>query len=462
VADLQQHLLLVDDEHAFREVMAERLGDQGYRVEQAGSGEEALERLSEFAFDVLITDLRLPGVDGRQVLDEAFARYPEITAIVITGYGGVREAVEVTRRGAEGFITKPFQFEELLHELSMAAEKRRLKSENAYLRAQLQDRSKLDGIVGRTPIMLQLFELVRTVAATPSTVLITGETGTGKELAARAIHDASPRRAQRFVALNCSAIPETLLEAEIFGHVRGAFTGAIANRPGRLEQANRGTLFLDEIGTMSPALQAKLLRVLQSREFERVGDSQTIKVDVRVVAATNSDLKRMVADGMFREDLFYRLNVIPVHVPALRERRGDIPLLAQHFLDKFAKESQPPRGRVTIAQEAQQALMAYEWPGNVRQLENVIERAFALSPGRNQIVGADLPPELQQAPVAIDADDYVLPDVGVDLEQAVATFEHALIKRALDRTEGNKSQAADLLKLKRTTLIEKLKRLERF
>jgi two-component system response regulator PilR (NtrC family) len=457
-----QHLLLVDDEHAFREVIAERLGDHGYRVEQAGSGEEALERLSEFAFDVLITDLRLPGADGRQVLDEAFARYPDITAIVITGYGGVREAMEVTRLGAEGFITKPFQFEELLHELAMAAEKRRLKSENAYLRAQLQDRSKLEGIIGRTPIMLQLFELIRTVAATPSTVLITGETGTGKELVARAIHDASPRRAQRFVALNCSAIPETLLEAEIFGHIRGAFTGAVANRQGRLEQANRGTLFLDEIGTMSPALQAKLLRVLQAREFERVGDSQTIKVDVRVVAATNSDLKRLVAEGGFREDLYYRLNVIPVRLPALRERRADIPLLAQHFLDRFAGESQPPRGRVTIAQETQQVLMAFDWPGNVRQLENVIERAFALSPGRNQIVAADLPPELQRAPVAIDADDFMLPDEGVDLEQAVATFEHALIRRALDRTDGNKSQAADLLKLKRTTLTEKLKRLERF
>jgi len=461
MTDTPQHLLLVDDERAFREVIAERLGDAGYRVEQAGSGEEALERLNEFAFDVLITDLRLPGVDGRQVLDEAFARYPEITAIVITGFGGVREAVDVTRLGAEGFITKPFQFEELLHELSTAAEKRRLKSENAYLRAQLQDRFKLEGIVGRTPIMLQLFELIRTVASTSSTVLVTGETGTGKELAARAIHDASPRRSQRFVAINCSAIPETLLEAELFGHVRGAFTGAVANRQGRLEQAHRGTLFLDEVGTMSPALQAKLLRVLQSREFERVGDSQTIKVDVRVVAATNSDLKRLVAEGQFREDLFYRLNVIPVRLPALRERRADIPLLAQHFLDGFARDAVPSRGRMTFAQEALQALMAFDWPGNVRQLENVVERAFALSPGRNQIVASDLPPEFHAMPTTIDPAEYVLPDAGVNLEVVVAKFEHALIRRALERTGGNKSQAADLLELKRTTLIEKLKRLER-
>jgi two-component system response regulator PilR (NtrC family) len=461
MSESPQHLLLVDDEQSFREVMAERLSEAGYRVEQAGSGEDALARLQDFAFDILVTDLRLPGVSGRQVLDEAFARYPEITAIVITGYGGVRDAVEVTRLGAEGFITKPFQFEELLHELNTATEKRRLKSENAYLRQQLHDRSKIDGIVGRTPVMMQMFELLHTVAATSSTVLITGETGTGKELVARAIHEASPRRHHRFVALNCSAIPETLLEGEIFGHVRGAFTGAIANRQGRLEQANRGTLFLDEVGTMSPALQAKLLRVLQSREFERVGDSQTIRVDVRVLAATNSDLKRMVAEGQFREDLYYRLNVIPVRIPALRERRADIPLLAQHFLDRFARESIPPRGRVTIAQETQQALMAYDWPGNVRQLENVIERAFALSPGRSQILASDLPPELQRLPATINPGEYLLPQEGVNLEHVVATFEHSLIKRALERTDGNKSQAADLLQLKRTTLIEKLKRLDR-
>jgi two-component system response regulator PilR (NtrC family) len=460
MSDVQQHLLLVDDEPAFREVIAERLADSGYRVVQAGSGEEAVERLREFAFDILVTDLRLPGVDGRQVLDEAFARYPEITAIVITGYGGVREAVEVTRRGAEGFITKPFQFEELVHELNTATEKRRLKSENEYLREQLHDRTKIDGIVGRTPVMMQLFELLHTVAATASTVLITGETGTGKELVARAIHDASPRRTQRYVALNCSAIPETLLEAEIFGHVRGAFTGAVANRQGRLEQANRGTLFLDEVGTMSPALQAKLLRVLQTREFERVGDSQTIRVDVRVVAATNSDLKKMVTEGQFREDLYYRLNVIPIRIPALRERRADIPLLAQHFLDKFAKEM-PARGRVTITQEAQQALMAFDWPGNVRQLENVVERAFALSPGRSQIGAADMPPEMQRLPAVLNPAEFAMPETGLDLEQVVNSFEHTLIKRALERTEGNKSQAADLLQLKRTTLIEKLKRLER-
>jgi DNA-binding NtrC family response regulator len=456
-----QHLLLVDDEAPFREVIAERLAEQGFRVEQAGTGEEALERLSEFAFDILITDLRLPGVDGRQVLDEAFTRYPDIIALVITGYATIREAVDVTRLGAEGFITKPFQFEELLHELSAAVEKRRLRAENDYLRAQLHERFQLDGMVGRTPVMQQLRELLRTVALTSSTVLISGETGTGKELAARAIHDVSPRRLGRFVALNCSAIPETLLEAELFGHVRGAFTGAVANRQGRLEQANRGTLFLDEVGTMSPPLQAKLLRVLQSREFERVGDSQTIRVDVRVIAATNSDLRRMVDEGAFREDLFYRLNVIPVRIPPLRERRGDIPLLAQHFLDELVKASQPPRSRVTLSQDAQQALMAYTWPGNVRQLENVMERSLVFTPGRAQLTAADLPEEIAAVQPLPKGEEIAIPDDGLQLDELVTSFEHSLIRRALDRTGGNKRQAADLLHIKRTTLIEKLKRLSR-
>ena len=455
-----QHLLLVDDEASFREAIGEQLVNAGFVVVQAGTGEAALEQLNQFAFDILVTDLRLPGIDGRQVLDETLAKYPDIVAIVITGFGTVREAVEITRRGAEGFITKPFQFEELLHELNVAVEKRRLKAENAYLRAQLHDRFGIDGIIGRTQVMMQLFELLRTVASTPSTVLISGETGTGKELAARAIHDASPRRSQRFVAINCSAIPETLLEAELFGHVRGAFTGAVANRQGRIEQANRGTLFLDEVGTMSPALQAKLLRVLQAREFERVGESQTVKVDVRVIAATNSDLKRMVEEGTFREDLFYRLNVIPIRLPPLRERRADIPLLAQHFLDRFSAQT-PERGRVTLTQDAQQTLMAFAWPGNVRQLENVIERTFALSPGRTQLAAGDLPDELREVGPLVSPTEVLIPDSGIEMERLVSEFEHALIKRALERAGGNKRLAADLLHVKRTTLIEKLKRLER-
>jgi DNA-binding NtrC family response regulator len=455
-----KHLLLVDDESALREAIAERLADHGFAVVQAATGEDALAHLAAFAFDIIITDLRLPGMDGRAVLDAALERYPDIIAIIITGFGTVKDAVEAIKHGAADFITKPFQFDALLHVLRSALEQRRLRAENAYLRSQLEDRYRIDGIIGRSRVMRDLFQLLETVAATSSTVLINGETGTGKELAARAIHHNSPRRQNRFVALNCSAIPETLLEAELFGHVRGAFTGAVANRQGRLEQAHKGTLFLDEVGTMSPALQAKLLRVLQEREFERVGDGHTIKVDVRVVAATHSDLQKMVAEGSFREDLFYRLNVIPVKLPSLRERREDVPLLVQHFLQKLAAEVTPPR-TVTMSQEALRVLMSYNWPGNVRQLENVVERALAFSQGRPQIEVSDLGPELQKVTVTADARDGWFPDEGIDLERYIEGLELSLIRRSLERTRGNKVQAARLLNVKRTTLIEKLKRLER-
>src|SRR5687767_11774731 len=457
MTDHQKHLLIVDDEAPLREAIAERLGDHGFVVEQAGSGEEAIERLSAFAFDVLITDLRLPGIDGRKVLDAAIERYPDIIGIVITGFGTVKDAVDAIKQGASDFITKPFQFDALLHVLRSAMEQRRLKSENAYLRSQLEERYRFAGIVGRSRPMRELFQLLETVAATSSTILITGETGTGKELAARAIHHNSPRRANRFVAINCSAIPETLLEAELFGHVRGAFTGAVGNRQGRLEQAHKGTLFLDEVGTMSPALQAKLLRVLQEREFERVGDSHTIKIDVRVIAATHSDLAKMVADGTFREDLFYRLNVLPVQLPPLRDRRDDIPLLVQHFLQRLAADN--GRGAMTVSQDAMRRLMAYRWPGNVRQLENVVERAMAFSQGRSHIDVQDLPPEIQNQTGIVEGADTWLPEDGIDFESYIERIELSLIQRSLERTRGNKRQAARLLNLKRTTLIEKLKRL---
>ena len=457
MSDTPKHLLIVDDEKALREAIAEQLTDHGFVVEQAESGEQALDRLADFAFDVIITDLRLPGIDGRQVLDGALQRYPEIIAIVITGFGTVKDAVDAIKQGAADFITKPFQFDALLHVLNSALEQRRLKSENAYLRSQLEERYKLDGLVGRSALMRDLFGLLEIVASTSSTVLITGETGTGKELAARAIHHNSARRANRFVAINCSAIPETLLEAELFGHTRGAFTGAVGNRQGRFEQAHKGTLFLDEVGTMSPALQAKLLRVLQEREFERVGDSHTIKVDVRVIAATHSDLQRMVAEGSFREDLFYRLNVIPVKLPALRDRREDIPLLVQHFIQRLSADA--GRTPVKVSQEAMRSLMAYAWPGNVRQLENAVERALAFTQGRGQIDVHDLTPEIRETPPAATIDPF-LPDDGLDFETYISGVELALIRRSLERTQGNKRQAAKLLKLKRTTLIEKLKRLE--
>ena len=471
-----KHLLLVEDETPLRETLAERLAEHGFAVAQADTGERAIEQLAEFAFDIVITDLRLPGLDGTRVLEAALLRYPDIIGIIVTGYGTVKDAVEAIKRGATDFVTKPFQFDELLHALNSALEQRRLKAENAYLRSQLQERYRFEGLIGRSQAMRDLFQLLETVSASASTILVSGETGTGKEVVARAIHHNSPRRAQRFVALNCGAIPETLLEAELFGHVRGAFTGAIGTRQGRLEQAHKGTLFLDEVGTMSPGMQMKLLRVLQEREFERIGDAHTIKVDVRVVAATNSDLQKMVAEGTFREDLFYRLNIIPVLLPPLRDRREDIPLLVQHFLKKFsgpesggisAKPDQArpePGGRpsavLTLSQQAMRCLMAYSWPGNVRQLENAIERAVALSGGRTQIETADLTLDIQQASQAAAAPNLTLPEDGIDFDVYVSRIEHQLIRRALEKTGGNKGQASKLLNLKRTTLVEKLKRLE--
>ena len=452
------HLLLVEDVDTLREATAEHLAEHGYAVTQAASGEAALERLAGFAFDIVVTDLRLPGIDGTQLIETAVQQYPDLIGIVVTGYGTIKDAVEAIRRGARDFITKPFQFAHLRHIIESAIEQRRLQSENAYLRSQLEDRYRFEGIVGRSAPMRQLFTLLETVAATSSTVLITGETGTGKELVAKAIHHNSPRRRERFVALNCGAIPETLLEAELFGHVRGAFTGAVANRQGRLEQAHRGTFFLDEVGTMSAGLQAKLLRVLQEREFDRIGDGRPVRIDVRVIAATNSDLTQMVRDGAFREDLFYRLNVLPIHLPPLRERREDIPPLVHTFLQKMGSSIVPPRPEVVFSQEALRRMMAFDWPGNIRQLENVVERALALSPGRTQLDVADLPHE-----IVVGADQHLsnatLPDGGVDLQRRLQEVERAIIRQALEQSGGNKQQAARLLNIKRTTLVEKAKRL---
>jgi len=458
VPDSQKHLLLVEDESALRQAIAEQLTDRGFHVQQVDSGEAAMAQLADFAFDIIITDLRLPGMDGTALIQSAVARYPNIIAIIVTGYGTTKHAVDAIKSGAFDFVSKTFQIDELMHALESAQEQRRLKSENAYLRAQLEERYRFEGLIGKSQPMQKLFQMLETVAGTNSTILITGETGSGKEVVAKAIHHASPRRANRFVALNCSAIPETLLEAELFGHVRGAFTGAVGNRQGRLEQAHKGSLFLDEVGTMSTALQMKLLRVLQEREFERVGDSHSTKVDVRVMAATNSDLAQMVADGEFREDLFYRLNVIAVQLPSVRERKEDIPLLVKHFLDRLVADNPETRPK-TISQDAMRRLMAFQWPGNVRQLENAIERAVAMSAGRGQIDVTDLPMEVQQAQESVLASPVTLPEEGIDLDAFVANVERELIQRSLERTGGNKGAAAKLLNLKRTTLVEKLKRL---
>lgn len=453
------HLLIVEDEASLREITAERLSEHGYLVTQADTGETACSLLADFAFDIVITDLRLPGMDGMAVIEKARELYSEIIAVVVTGYGTVPDAVAAIKRGASDFVTKPFQFDHLLHILASTLEQRRLKSENAYLRSQLQQGYGFQDIIGQSPAMLKLFKVLETVSNTTSTILLTGETGTGKELVARAIHHNSSRAQERFVPLNCGAIPETLLETELFGHVKGAFTGAIANRAGRLEQADRGTLFLDEIGTMSANLQSKLLRVLQEREFERVGDAQSTKVDVRFIAATNSDLAEMIELGRFREDLFYRLNVIPIHLPPLRDRREDVPLLVQRFINKLGQKQEPARANIRISQEAMRRIMAFDWPGNIRQLENTIERVLVLTPGQSQIDISDLPLELQETNRVTTSSGVSLPESGIDLQNYLRNLERSLLGLALERTGGNQNKAAELLNIKRTTFIEKTKRL---
>ena len=453
----RENILVVDDEIELREAISAYLSQEGYEVQQASSGEEALDLLKKNAFDILITDMKLPGLDGNTVLQEALAIYPEIIGIIITGYGTVESAVQAMKSGAYDYIAKPFQLVEISVLIKQALERRRLKEENAYLKTQLKEKYRFESIIGNSKPMQEIFQLVETIAVTNSTVLITGETGTGKELIAKAIHFNSQRKDQKIVSINCGAIPETLLESELFGHVKGAFTGAHQTRIGKFEQAQRGTIFLDEIGNMSPSLQVKLLRVLQEREFERVGGVEPVKVDVRIIAATSANLKDMVERNEFRSDLYYRLNVIPIHLPALKDRREDIPLLTKHFIKKYCQNSNLELK--TMAQEAMKMLMNYNWPGNIRQLENAIERAVALVGTRNLILSSDLPSEIQKTNANLFLSEIYIPDEGVNFKTEISHVEKELILQSLKKSGGNKKQAAKLLNLKRTTLIEKLKRL---
>jgi DNA-binding NtrC family response regulator len=453
----RETILLVDDEVELRQGVATYLVEEGYDVEQASSGEDALEMLRETPFDILMSDMKLPGIDGQTVLQRALAIYPELIGIIITGYGTIESAVQAMKNGAYDYISKPFQLMELSLILRQALEKRRLREENAYLKTQLKEKYRFENIIGNSKAMEEIYSLVETIAPTSSTVMITGETGTGKELIAKAIHYNSPRRDQKIVSINCGAIPENLLESELFGHVKGAFTGAHQTRIGRFEQAHKGTIFLDEIGTMSPALQVKLLRVLQEREFERVGGTEIIKVDVRIIAATSANLEEMVQHNEFRSDLFYRLNVIPITMPPLRDRREDVPLLVRHFVEKYCRNS--GLDLKTVTQEAMKQLMNYHWPGNVRQLENAIERAVALVGLRPIILPTDLPAEVQKSNRNLFLSEIFIPDEGVNFNTEVSNVEKELILQSLKKSGGNKKQAARLLSLKRTTLIEKLKRL---
>ena len=453
----KNQILVVDDEAELRESIVEILTRDGFEVDSAGSAEEAAEKLSQTPYDVLITDLILPGKNGVELLEETLSKYPETVGLVITGHASIDTAVEAMKKGAHDYLTKPFRLIELPPRVRKALKQRDLRFENQYLRDQLEDRYAFDNIVGTGPSMKKVFELVGAVAPLNTTVLIQGETGTGKELIARAIHFNSPRRGQKLICINCGAIPENLLESELFGHVKGAFTGAIQTRVGRFEQADRGTLFLDEIGNMPQTLRVKLLRVIQEREFERVGGNSTIKIDVRIVAATSVNLKEMVRHGSFREDLYYRLNVIPVNLPPLRERREDIPTLLQRSVRRFAEAH--GREVPAVAPEVVKALMRYDWPGNVRQLENIVERMVALTGTRTTIVYEDLPVEILDRSDAHLPPAIEIPDEGINFQTVVSGMERELIIQSLRKSGGNKKLAAQLLNLKRTTLIEKIKRI---
>jgi DNA-binding NtrC family response regulator len=450
-------VLVIEDETDFRELLGESLAADGFRPTLAATGREALEHIASFAFDACVVDLRLPDADGLDILRGAVERYPDLLAVVITGFGGVAEAVTAMKEGAIDFLCKPFQLSQVSRVLRSAFERRSLQRENAELRAQLHDYSRMSGIIGQSPTMRQVFATLDAISPMNSTVLIYGETGTGKELVARTIHNISPRADQRFVAFNSAAIPEHLAEAELFGHTKGAFTGAVAPRVGRFELAHRGTLFIDEVGLMPLPLQSKLLRALQEREIERVGDSRPIKFDARIIAATNTDLRKLVKEGHFREDLYYRLAVIPLALPPLRDRVEDIPLLARHFVQKSCRANNLPCK--TLSQELIRHLMAAPWPGNIRQLENAVEHAVAMSGAEREISPTALPEDIRGTAESLTASPMTIPDDGLDFASVVSQLERDLILRCLEKTGGNKRQAARLLNLSRTTFIDKLNRL---
>ncbi|MEN6624830.1 MAG: sigma-54 dependent transcriptional regulator [Candidatus Sumerlaeia bacterium] len=451
-------ILIVDDEWTIRDVLATILTTEGYQVVMAEDGAEAIRKIDEDLFDLVITDLKMPNVDGMEVLRHLSKQNVHTLGIVATGYGSIESAVEALRLGAFDYITKPFHLDEIKILVHKARQFQSLQAENQNLKRELKRTSRVENIVGQSPSMLQLDQLIRTVADSDSTILVLGESGTGKELVARAIHYNSDRSNQPLIPVNCGAIPEELLESELFGHVKGAFTGATMNRIGRFQMADGGTIFLDEIGDMSPKLQVKLLRVLQEQTFEPVGSTQTVKVNVRIITATNRNLEKDVAEGRFREDLFYRLNVIPLNIPPLRDRLDDLPLLVDHFIKKFNKAK--GRKLTKFTDEAMRLLAAYPWPGNVRELENLVERMAILN-GEGEIAPAQLPEKFTGlSPAAIPAAGAPaeIPDEGVDFNKLVDDFELGLISKALEKAGGIKNKAASLLNIKRTTLVEKMKK----
>jgi DNA-binding NtrC family response regulator len=450
-------ILVVEDDRSQREALQEILQQEGYDLETVPDGETGLKRLQEQGFDLVLTDMSLPGVGGLDILKFLVHNQPHSLCIIVTGYATVKNSVDAMRLGAYDYLPKPVDPQELRLVVQRALEHQRLQQENLQLKKQLFKRFGFTNIIGTSEPIAQLFELIRKVADTDSTVLLLGESGTGKELIARALHYNSQRRQGNLVAVNCAAIPEELLESELFGHERGAFTHAIRTRIGRFEQASGGTIFLDEIADMSPGLQVKLLRVLQDRSFERIGGVKSIKVDIRVIAATNQALEALVKQGTFREDLYYRLNVIPIRIPPLRERVGDIPLLVAHFLQEFSRKKKKSAKR--LSPRAMDLLIHYPWPGNVRELENLVERLVILTEG--DVVEVDDLPERFRDTTSMGspkAESIDFPADGLNLPQALLEFERRLILKALERSNWVKSRAAQLLNLNRTTLIEKMKK----
>jgi DNA-binding NtrC family response regulator len=448
-------ILVIDDDPGIRRGLQEILIAEGYAVVTAVDGDSGLKLLAEQSFDLTLTDLAMPGPGGLEILKYLVRHQPECPCIIITGYGTITNAVTAMRQGAYDYLAKPVDATELRLVVARALDHHRLKWENLQLKRQLHQRYGFANMVGGSEAISQVFELIRKVADTDSTVLIRGESGTGKELIAHALHYNSARREGPLIPVNCAAIPEELLESELFGHERGAFTHAVRTRLGRFEQAHGGTIFLDEISEMSPNLQGKILRVLQDHSFERIGGVKTIQVDIRVIAATNQDLEELVARSKFREDLYYRLNVIPIQVPPLRDRLSDLPLLVQHFLAEFSHKRKMPRKRFSAA--AMDLLLRHSWPGNVRELENLVERLVTLTEGE-VIDAADLPEKFQQGfPAAPPASEELLVG-GTDLNAAVQALERHLILQALQSSSWVKSKAARLLHLNRTTLLEKMKK----
>jgi DNA-binding NtrC family response regulator len=448
-------ILVIDDEPDVLNIIVEILKTAGYDVVSAPSGEAGIKALDGNIFDLVFTDLMMPGIGGMDVLKHAVTRSPKTLCIILTGYGTIESSVEAIKKGAFDYITKPITSKALLIAVEKALNFQSLKEENSRLKKELQKKYRFNNIVGTSKAMRKVFDLIEKVADTDGTVLISGASGTGKELIATAIHYNSSRGDKPMVVINCGAIPEELLESELFGHEKGAFTGAYKNRTGRFEMANGGTFFLDEIGEMSPSLQVKLLRVLQEQKFEKVGGTKTIHVDVRIIAATNKNLTISINKGKFREDLYYRLNVIPFKVPSLKQRKSDIPLLIDYFMKKFQSEK---RNSLTgFSNEALEDMMEFDWPGNVRELENVIKRLTILC-DHDIVQVSDLPEHIQRKTRSIGPDEEDVLDKDLNLNDAVKDYEKRLILEALEKSNWVKTKAAKLLNINRTTLVEKIKK----